>query len=136
VWGEVHDGNAYALGGVAGHAGLFSSLGDLARFVHALLAPEPGRALSAESIALMSTRQASTAADVRGLAWRLEPENWGPWPAGTIWHTGFTGTSLLVAPSRGTAVVLLTNSVHPHRRLDDQAVVRATVHRLVAEALP
>jgi CubicO group peptidase (beta-lactamase class C family) len=136
VWGEVHDGNAYALGRVAGHAGLFSSLGDLARFVHALLAPGPGRALSAESIALMSTRQASTGADVRGLAWRLEPENWGTWPVGTIWHTGFTGTSLLVAPGRGTAVVLLTNSVHPHRRLDDQAVVRATVHRLVAEALP
>ncbi len=136
VWGEVHDGNAYALGGVVGHAGLFANLGDLARFVRALLAPEPGRLLSAGSIALMSTRQASTAADVRGLAWRLEPEDWGTWPPGTIWHTGFTGTSLLVAPARGTAVVLLTNSVHPYRRLDDQAAVRARIHRLVAEALP
>ena len=121
VWGEVHDGNAHALGGVAGHAGLFAPLGDMARFVQALLDPEPGTLLSAESIALMGTRQASTGADVRGIGWRLEPENWGSWPPGTIWHTGFTGTSLLVAPARGTAVVLLTNSVHPYRRLDDQA---------------
>jgi CubicO group peptidase (beta-lactamase class C family) len=136
VWGEVHDGNAFALGGVAGHAGLFAPLGDLARFVQALLAPEAGRLLSAESIALMSSRHAASAGDVRGIGWRLEPENWGPWPPGTIWHTGFTGTSLVVAPGRGAGVVLLTNSVHPRRRLDDQAVVRAEVHRLVAEALP
>jgi CubicO group peptidase (beta-lactamase class C family) len=135
VWGEVHDGNAYALGGVAGHAGLFAPLGDMARFVRALLGPEPGALLSAESIALMGTRQAATGADVRGTGWRLEPENWGPWPEGTIWHTGFTGTSLLVAPARGTGVVLLTNCVHPYRRLEDQAAVRAEIHRLVAEAL-
>ncbi len=136
VWGEVHDGNAFALGGVAGHAGLFAPLNDLARFVQVLLAPEAGRLLSAESIALMGARHAAGAGDVRGIGWRLEPENWGSWPPGTIWHTGFTGTSLLVAPGRATGVVLLTNSVHPRRRLDDQAVVRAEVHRLVAEALP
>ena len=135
VWGEVHDGNAYALGGVAGHAGLFAPLGDLARFVQVLLAPGAGRLLSASSVALMSTRQGSTVGDVRGLGWRLEPENWGPWPPGTVWHTGFTGTSLLVAPALGTGVVLLTNSVHPHRRLDDQATMRTKIHRLVAEAL-
>jgi CubicO group peptidase (beta-lactamase class C family) len=136
VWGEVHDGNAYYLGGVAGHAGLFAPLSDLARFVRALLAPDAVRLLSAQSIAQMSTRRAATAADVRGLGWRLEPKDWGTWPTGTIWHTGFTGTSLLVAPGAGTAVVLLTNSVHPYRRLDDQAAVRAEIHRLVAEALP
>ena len=135
VWGEVHDGNAFALGGVAGHAGLFAPLGELARFVQSLLAPEPGRVLSAESIAFMSARQAASAGDVRGIGWRLEPGQWGSWPPGTIWHTGFTGTSLLVAPARATAVVLLTNAVHPRRRLDDQAAVRAEVHRLVAEAL-
>ena len=136
VWGEVHDGNAYYLGGVAGHAGLFAPLSDLARFVQALLDPEAVRLLSAESIVRMSTPQGSTGADLRGLGWRLEPKDWGTWPPGTIWHTGFTGTSLLVAPGARTGVVLLTNSVHPYRRLDDQAVVRAEVHRLVAEALP
>jgi CubicO group peptidase (beta-lactamase class C family) len=91
--------------------------------------------LSAESIDFMSGHQAARAGDVRGLGWRLEPEHWGPWPPGTIWHTGFTGTSLLVSPGRGTGIVLLTNSVHPRRRLDDQAAVRAEVHRLLAEAL-
>jgi CubicO group peptidase (beta-lactamase class C family) len=135
VWGEVHDGNAYALGGVAGHAGLFAPLGDLARFVQVLLAPELAGVLSAGSVALMGSRQAGGGADVRGIGWRLEPREWGHWPAGTIWHTGFTGTSLLVAPSIGAAVVLLTNAVHPHRRLEDQAAVRSQVHRLVAEVL-
>jgi CubicO group peptidase (beta-lactamase class C family) len=133
VWGDVHDGNAYALGGVAGHAGLFAPAGDLVRFVQQVLAPEG--ALSAGSVALMSSRQAGDGEDVRGIGWRLEPVEWGQWPAATIWHTGFTGTSLLIAPEIGAAVVLLTNSVHPHRRLEDQAAVRVRVHRLLAEAL-
>ena len=133
IWGEVHDGNAYALGGVSGHAGLFAPVGELARFVHRVLLP--GAVLSPESVALMSSRQAGTGDDVRGIGWRLAPAGWGPWPAHTIWHTGFTGTSLLVAPELGAAVVLLTNSVHPRRRLDDQAAMRAQVHSLLVEAL-
>jgi CubicO group peptidase (beta-lactamase class C family) len=135
VWGEVHDGNAYALGGVAGHAGLFAPLSELARFVQVLLAPELTKVLSAETVTGMTDRQAGHGEDVRGIGWRLEPREWGHWPDRTIWHTGFTGTSLLVAPAIGTAVVLLTNSIHPHRRLEDQAAVRAKVHQLVAEAL-
>jgi CubicO group peptidase (beta-lactamase class C family) len=83
----------------------------------------------------MATRQAGSDDDVRGIGWRLEPRDWGPWPAGTFWHTGFTGTSMLVAPAAGAAVVLLTNSVHPHRRLDQQAAMRAEVHRLLAQVL-
>jgi serine-type D-Ala-D-Ala carboxypeptidase len=133
IWGEVHDGNAYALGGVSGHAGLFAPAGELARFVHSVLAP--GAVLSPESVALMSSRQAGTGDDVRGLGWRLAPMGWGQWPAQTLWHTGFTGTSLLVAPELGAAVVLLTNAVHPHRRLEDQAAMRAQIHTLLAEAL-
>jgi serine-type D-Ala-D-Ala carboxypeptidase len=133
VWGEVHDGNAYALGGVSGHAGLFAPVADLTAFVQGLLVP--GGLLSASSIALLASRQAGDGDDVRGIGWRLEPHIWGDWPAGTIWHTGFTGTSLLVVPEEGAAVVLLTNSIHPHRRLEDQATVRAKVHRLLAEAL-
>ncbi len=133
IWGEVHDGNAYALGGVSGHAGLFAPVADLTRFVQRALVP--GGLLSARSIALLASRQAGDADDVRGIGWRLEPHVWGNWPTGTIWHTGFTGTSLLVVPEPGTAVVLLTNSIHPHRRLEDQAAVRATVHRLLADAV-
>jgi len=143
VWGEVHDGNAYALGGVAGHAGLFAPCGDLVRFVQMLLATSsgPSQVLSPESVALLGEYQAGDGEDVRAIGWRLRPpgaeapQDWGRWPEGTIWHTGFTGTSLLVAPAMGAAVVLLTNSIHPRRRLDDQAAMRADVHRLVAEAL-
>jgi serine-type D-Ala-D-Ala carboxypeptidase len=133
IWGEVHDGNAYALGGVAGHAGLFTPLAELACFVQRVLVP--GGVLSAESIAIMSSRQAGEGEDVRGIGWRLGPAGWGDWPESTIWHTGFTGTSLLVAPELGAAVVLLTNSVHPHRRLEDQGAFRAMAHSLLAEAL-
>lgn len=136
VWGEVHDGNAYALGGVSGHAGLFAPLDDLVKFSQALLAPGHGPVLSAESIGLIAERQAGDGDDVRGVGWRLGPgRDWGRWPPGTIWHTGFTGTSLLVAPAMGAAVVLLTNAVHPYRRLDDQAAMRARVHELAAEVL-
>lgn len=135
IWGEVHDGNAYALGGVSGHAGLFAPLRELAQLARMLLAPRPGQVLTAESIRTMSSWQAATGDDVRGIGWRLEPRDWGPWPPGTFWHTGFTGTSMLVAPDLGAAVVLLTNSIHPHRRLEQQAAVRAEVHRLLAEAL-
>jgi CubicO group peptidase (beta-lactamase class C family) len=52
-----------------------------------------------------------------------------------MWHTGFTGTSLLVSRPLGLGVVLLSNAIHPHRRLDEQAEMRAVVHRLVREAI-
>lgn len=135
VWGEVHDGNAFALGGVAGHAGLFADLDDLATFASSHLSPRSAGLLREDSVALLASRQAATGDDVRGIGWRLEPAGWGTWPEGTIWHTGFTGTSLLVAPSAGVGVVLLTNAIHPHRRLEDQAELRARVHRHLAKVL-
>jgi serine-type D-Ala-D-Ala carboxypeptidase len=136
IWGEVHDGNAWALGGVAGHAGLFAPLDDMARVVAALLGP-PDRhpVLSAASIAEMTARQAGHPPDVRGLGWRLRPTAWGRWPAGTYWHTGFTGTSLLIAPALGVGVVLLTNGVHPVRQPERQAAMRVAVHRAVLREL-
>ncbi|MGO9581190.1 MAG: serine hydrolase domain-containing protein [Acidimicrobiales bacterium] len=133
VWGEVHDGNAYALGGVAGHAGLFAPLDDLVSFTRHLLVPD-GRVLTAGMLEAMATRQAGHLPDVRGLGWRLAPEGWGDWPEDTLWHTGFTGTSLLVARSLGLGVVLLTNAIHPRRRVEEQAEMRAAVHRRVREA--
>lgn len=137
VWGEVHDGNAWALGGIAGHAGLFATVRDLLPFARSLLDPSAGALLSPESVELMSRLQAESGADARGLGWRLRPPNtWGQWPESTLWHTGFTGTSLLVDRERGVAVVLLTNAIHPHRRPADQQGLRADVHSLVAEALP
>ncbi|MFY9781991.1 MAG: serine hydrolase domain-containing protein [Acidimicrobiales bacterium] len=135
VWGEVHDGNAWALGGVAGHAGLFGPADDLARFVTALLNPRHHPVLRYSSIARMSKYQAGRQPDVRGLGWRLQPKEWGAWPEGTYWHNGFTGTSLLVAPRANLGVVLLTNAIHPTRHLEKQANFRTTIHRTLARSL-
>ena len=134
VWGEVHDGNAWALGGIAGHAGLFAPARDLGRFASALLAPDRHPVLGPGSIAEMTRYQAGDPPDIRALGWRLDATDWGPWPSSTYWHTGFTGTSLLVAPELGCAVVLLLGGVHPVRRLEQQAELRAEVHRIVLEA--
>jgi len=135
VWGEVHDGNAWALGGIAGHAGLFSTADDMALFVSALLNSRHHPVLSYGSIAKMSQHQAGRQPDVRGLGWKLDPKEWGSWPDGTYWHTGFTGTSLLVAPKANLGVVLLTNAVHPQRHLDEQADFRARIHRTLLRSL-
>jgi len=133
VWGEVHDGNAWALGGVAGHAGLFAPAADLGRFASALLAPARHPVLSAGSIAEMTRFQAGGPPDMRALGWQLDASDWGSWPESTYWHTGFTGTSLLVAPRLGYAVVLLMGGVHPARNPERQAELRREVHRIVFE---
>ncbi len=134
IWGEVHDGNAHALGGAAGHAGLFAPLDDLVDFARHLLTPD-GRVLKPATLDAMATKWAGNADDVRGLGWRLDPKDWGRWPTDTLWHTGFTGTSLLISRSLGLGVVLLTNAVHPYRRIAQQTEMRAAVHRRVSEAL-
>jgi CubicO group peptidase (beta-lactamase class C family)/predicted N-acetyltransferase YhbS len=137
IWGEVHDGNAFALGGISGHAGLFGTIDDLARFAAALLRPEDHPVLNADIIDLMTQRHtAAGGADVRALGWRLRPQGWGSWPRGTYWHTGFTGTSMLISPGADTAVVLLTNFVHPERRLEEADRLRTKVHRAVLRARP
>jgi CubicO group peptidase (beta-lactamase class C family) len=135
VWGDVHDGNAFALGGTTGHAGLFGTAADLGRFAGALLRPDQHPVLSAETIALMTSRRTGPDQEARVLGWRLRPEKWGSWPDGTIWHTGFTGTSMLVAPVLDAAVVLLTNAIHPVRRAAETAELRAKVHQEVLAAL-
>ncbi len=134
VWGEVHDGNAWALGGVAGHAGLFAPASDLGRFASALLRPDHHPVLGSAAIAEMTRRQAGAPPDVRALGWRLDASDWGHWPQGSYWHTGFTGTSLLIAPEFGVGVVLLFGGVHPVRRPEEQAALRRALHRRLAEA--
>jgi CubicO group peptidase (beta-lactamase class C family) len=135
VWGEVHDGNTWALGGISGHAGLFAPIDDLGRFASALLAPDRHPVLAAGSIAEMTRWQAGAPPDSRALGWRLDASEWGTWPDSTYWHTGFTGTSLLIAPDVGIAVVLLMGGVHPVRRLDDADDLRRVVHQLIADAV-
>jgi CubicO group peptidase (beta-lactamase class C family) len=123
--GEVHDENAFWLGGVSGHAGLFSSARDLLAFGEWLLGQRAGRAcpepcprLSPATVREFTRRQGIVAGSSRALGWdtpapgssagtRLTEESFG--------HTGFTGTSLWIDPARELVVVLLSNRVHPTR---------------------
>ncbi|WP_445035734.1 serine hydrolase, partial [Streptomyces hayashii] len=116
--GVVHDENAWALGGVAGHAGLFSTGRDLAVFCRTLLAGGsygPARVLGLDFVELLLTPP--------GLGFAVDQ----PWFMGELagegaaGHTGFTGTSLVIDPATDTFVVLLANTVHPVRRTPDSA---------------
>jgi CubicO group peptidase (beta-lactamase class C family) len=125
--GDVHDENAFALGGVAPHAGLFGTAGDLARFAQMLLNGgvfEHRRIVSRATLEAF-TRRAGVPDSSRALGWETQSENSS---AGALLsersfgHTGFTGTSLWVDPERELFVILLTNRVHPTR--DNQAIRR------------
>ncbi|MEU2909082.1 serine hydrolase domain-containing protein [Streptomyces massasporeus] len=125
--GEVHDENAWALGGVAGHAGLFSTGRDLAVFCRTLLAGGshgPARILGPDFVELLFTPP--------GLGFSLDQ----PWFMGDLagrgaaGHTGFTGTSLVLDPATDTFLVLLTNAVHPRRRRPDSAPRAAAASRV------
>lgn len=126
--GEVHDENAFALGGASGHAGLFGTIDAVLAFASTLL---DGTALSDASIKLLRTRQS----EQRSLGWEMRYDGW---PGGdacseiTIGHTGFTGTGLWIDFQRGIAWSLLTNRVHPTRHFESGIVqLRQTVSDLV-----
>ncbi|WP_442812306.1 serine hydrolase domain-containing protein [Streptomyces sp. NBC_00243] len=129
--GVVHDENAWALGGVAGHAGLFSTGRDLAVFCRTLLAGGsygPARILGPDFVELMLTPP--------GLGFALD-QAWfmgGLAGRGAAGHTGFTGTSLVLDPATDTFVVLLANTVHPRRRPPENGP-RAGVGTRVARAV-
>ncbi len=114
--GVVHDPTARRMGGVAGHAGLFSTADDLAIFAQELLSGT--KILSRPVIEKMTTPQGPPlAASLRGLGWDIDTSfstNRGELlPVGSFGHTGFTGTSLWIDPTTNTYVIMLTNAVHP-----------------------
>ncbi len=116
--GVVHDPTARRMGGVAGHAGLFSTGDDVAKFAQALLGDGSG-ILSPLIVEKMSTpQQPPTATSLRGLGWDIDSpfsSNRGELlPVGSYGHTGFTGTSLWIDPVTRTYVIVLANGVHPH----------------------
>ena len=132
VRGEVHDENAFRLGGVAPHAGLFSTAHDLARFARMYLnggTLDSARVLDPATIALF-TRAADPSFSTRGLGWDT-PD--GRNSAGRLMsdrafgHTGFTGTSIWIDPVNDAFVVLLTNRVNPTRANMRIAAVRRSV---------
>ena len=123
--GEVHDENAYALGGVAGHAGLFSTASDLSIFAQMIL--EGGeykgvRIVSDSTVKLFTTRAAGS----RALGWAMADGQWGSgrfMSEGSFGHVGYTGTSLWIDPEREMFVILLTNRVHAARARQPAKVI-------------
>ncbi|MFE2885911.1 serine hydrolase domain-containing protein [Streptomyces sp. NPDC059272] len=129
--GVVHDENAWALGGVAGHAGLFSTARDLAIFCRTLLAGGsygPARILGSDYVELLLTPPAlGFGVDQAWFMGELAGR-------GAVGHTGFTGTSVVLDPATDTFLVLLANTVHPRRRPADSGP-RAAAGTRVARAV-
>ncbi|MEU4985400.1 serine hydrolase [Streptomyces sp. NPDC021969] len=142
VWGEVHDENAFSLGGVAGHAGVFSCAWDLAVLGRTLLnGGSYGRAriLRPESVELMFTDfNTDFPGDEHGLGFELYQH----WYMGamatprTAGHTGFTGTSLVLDPTTDSFLVVLGNSVHPVRSWRSGSAPRVAAGTNLARAVP
>ena len=140
--GTVHDPTARRMGGVAGHAGIFTTAADLARFARCILNDgelEGARILRAETALAMRTVQTPPEMQVRrGLGWDIDSPYAGPrgeyFPIGSFGHTGWTGTSLWMDPFSRTFVIFLSNRNHP----DESGSVVQLRHRigtLAAEAV-
>jgi uncharacterized protein YbbC (DUF1343 family)/CubicO group peptidase (beta-lactamase class C family) len=136
--GVVHDPTARRMGGVAGHAGLFSNADDLAKFAQALLSGST--ILSPLMIEKMTTpQQPPTSQALRGFGWDIDSplsSNRGDLlPVGSFGHTGFTGTSLWIDPTTQTYIIVLANAVHP-RGKGSAVALRSKIATAVAVALP
>ncbi len=141
--GVVHDPTARRMGGVAGHAGVFSTADDLAIFSQALLDGGRGVLTPATIAKMTSPQQPVNGTAVRGFGWDIDSPfstNRGELlPVGGYGHTGFTGTSLWIDPATKTYIVLLTNAVHmnvvPPKEKGSAISLRTKVGTAVAAAL-
>jgi CubicO group peptidase (beta-lactamase class C family) len=138
VRGYVHDENAYAMGGISGHAGLFATAQDVLAYGAGLLGG--GRGVLPRDLLATATAPAGLVPGdgSRGLGYQLLQS--GTWAGTTVspgafGHTGFTGTSLVCDPATDTVVVLLTNRVHPTRVNNKIQMVRRAVHDAVRAAV-
>lgn len=139
--GEVHDPRAFAMGGVAGHAGLFSTAEDLAIYAQMILGRGEYagvRVLAPETVDLMLTANQVPGGGLRGLGWDMQTgysinrgEGWSPRAVG---HGGFTGTALWIDPELQLAVVFLSNRVHPDGKGNVNRLA-GRIGTLAAEAL-
>lgn len=140
VQGEVHDENAWAMGGVAGHAGLFSTAGDIAAFAQMMLNGgiyAHHRLLACATIEKFTARQ-QIGESARTLGWDVpvQPSSSGRYFSSTSFgHTGFTGTSIWIDPQRELFVILLTNRVNPTRANEKIRKVRPELHDAIVESL-
>jgi serine-type D-Ala-D-Ala carboxypeptidase len=141
--GEVHDENAWRLGGVSGHAGLFSDADDLLRFGEWVLAGATGRSYTGtlqppSELATWTLRQNQPAGSSRALGWDTPSENSSAghyMSALSFGHTGYTGTSIWIDPTRDIVIVLLTNRVNPTRDTPRFGMLRAVVADAVMTSL-
>jgi uncharacterized protein YbbC (DUF1343 family)/CubicO group peptidase (beta-lactamase class C family) len=136
--GVVHDPTARRMGGVAGHAGLFSTAADLSLFAQALL--DGSSVLPSLVVEKMtSPQQPPTAQQLHGFGWDIDSpfsSNRGELlPVGSFGHTGFTGTSLWIDPTTRTYIIILSNAVHP-RGKGSAIALRSKLATAVAAALP
>jgi uncharacterized protein YbbC (DUF1343 family)/CubicO group peptidase (beta-lactamase class C family) len=136
--GTVQDPTAERMGGVAGHAGVFSTAGDLAIYAQAMI--DRKTVLAPDIIEKMTTpQQPPNATEVRGLGWDIDSSfstNRGALlPVGSFGHTGFTGTSVWIDPYTNTYIILLTNTVHPRPSGNPVISLRGRVATAVAVAL-
>jgi len=140
--GMVHDETSRYMGGAAGHAGVFSTAGDLARFCEMMLGKgelEGKRLFSPLTVEKFTTPQSPPDQPIlRGLGWDIDSPFSGNrgelFPIGSYGHTGFTGTSIWIDPVTDTYVVLLANSVHPFRR-PALTALRGKIATITAAAL-
>lgn len=143
LWGEVHDENAARLGGVSGHAGLFSTADDLLRFTEWALAGSLGRTIPGEpppppEFQSWTVDQNHPEGSSRGLGWDTPS---GRSSSGTIMsarsfgHTGYTGTSIWIDPTRQLVIILLTNRVNPTRVTPKFGNIRGVVADAVMKQL-
>jgi CubicO group peptidase (beta-lactamase class C family) len=138
--GEVHDDNAYAMGGVVGHAGLFASIQDVDRLVTVLVECYQGKSafLPAALVQEFWTREGTVPESTRALGWDTPSEagsssglHFSPHSVG---HLGFTGTSVWIDLEKGIHVILLSNRVHPRRDNYKIQGFRPLIHNLAMEA--
>ncbi|GAA4920877.1 CubicO group peptidase (beta-lactamase class C family) [Stackebrandtia albiflava] len=143
IRGSVHDENAWSFGGVAGHAGIFSTAADLAVFGQTVLNGgeyDGVRILPQDAVRAMITNTNAEfgPSAARGIGWQIDQRFYmdaltSPVTAG---HTGYTGTSITVDPLSGTLLVLLTNRVHPTREWGTVSTYRRGPARVVARSVP
>jgi CubicO group peptidase (beta-lactamase class C family) len=141
--GEVHDENAHAMGGIAPHAGLFGTAGDLARFARMMLGRGrfEGRRIVSEDVVARFTQRANVPGSTFALGWDTPDRAGGYSTAGALFaaesfgHVGFTGTSLWIDPTRDLFLVLLTNRVHPDRFNEKIRKIRPAVADAAVRAL-
>jgi CubicO group peptidase (beta-lactamase class C family) len=140
--GTVHDFKAQAMGGAAGHAGVFSTAADLARFARMMIRGgelDGVRILKPETVQLMTTAQSSPIVQAkRGLGWDIDSDFSRPrgdlFPIGSYGHTGFTGVCLWLDPSSQTFWIFLSNRIHPNPSGNIHPLQR-TLGTLAAEAI-